>query len=165
ASAAGGVGRGRGVVMARCGGPGRSDARVEGPVWQVDAFHRVGQRATLQGVRREPQLAVPRANPVARLVLRDLERQQAFRSERVLALRVRYELRRAAELAALCLALGVKHRDRLTALALHIALLDLPAARAIAEAAKRRHQVVLDDLAGVRVELRRRHRAAEGADQ
>src|SRR6266480_3163913 len=34
------------------------------------------------------------------MVLRDLERQQAFRSERVLALRVGYELSRAAALAA-----------------------------------------------------------------
>src|SRR5207253_9757831 len=116
---------------------------------------RVGGRAALQGVRREPQLAVPRANAVARLVLCDLEGQEAFGPERVLALSVGYELRRAAEFAALRLTRGVEHRYRLTALAFHIALLDLPAARTLAETAERRDQIVLDDLSRVGVELRR----------
>ena len=95
----------------------------------------------------------------------DDERQHGLRPERGLRLLVRHELRRAAELAVLRLPLRVEHRDRVAARALDLALLGLPAAGVVGDAAQRADQVVLDDAAGRGVELRRRFGAAERADE
>ena len=142
-----GVGLGRVVVVARLRGPLRVGLRVERPVRQVDALHGVGERAPLERVGREPQLAVPLPDAVARRRLADHERQHALGTERGLGFLVRNELRRTAELAVLRLARGIEHRDRVAALALHLALVGLPAARLVADAAQRRDEIVLDDLA------------------
>ena len=165
AAAAVGVRLGRVVVVTGLGAPRRVDLRIECPVGKIHTLHGVGEGAALQRVRREPQLSVPGADAIARLVLGNFERQHALRPERFLALLVGHELRRPAELAALCLPCRIEHGDRLTALAFDVTLLDLPAPRVVAEAPQRRHQVVLDDLAGVGVELRRRGGAAERAHQ
>ena len=85
-------------------------------------MHRVGQRLALQRARREPQLAEPRAEPVARVGLGHAERQHALGPERGRGLVVGHELRRAAELAVLRLARGIEHRDRAAALAADLPL-------------------------------------------
>src|SRR2546430_641546 len=113
----------------------------------------------------EPHPAIPGADSIARLVLRHLERQQAFGPERVLGLLVGDELRRATEVATLRLPLRIEHRNRLTALALDVTLFGLPATLVIGDPAQRSDQIVLDDPDGAGVELRRRSRAAERADQ
>jgi hypothetical protein len=61
--------------------------------------------------------------------------------------------------------LRIEHRNRLTALALDVTLFGLPATLVIGDAAQRGHKIVLDNPAGAGVELRRRGRAAERADQ
>src|SRR6185295_8460079 len=78
---------------------------------------------------------------------------------------VGHQLRGAAEFAALRLTRGVEDRYRLAALAFDVAFLDLPAALGVAQAPQRAHEIVLDDLSAVGVELGRRDRAAERADQ
>ena len=156
---------GRVVVVAGIGRPLRVGLRVERPVRQVDALHRVGQRALLERIRREPQLAVPLPDAIARRALAHHERQHALGAERGLGFLVRHELRRAAELAVLRLPLRIEHRDRVAALAAHLALVGLPAARVVGEAAQRGGEVVLGDRAGEFVELGRRLGAAERADQ
>ena len=102
------VSLGRVVVVPGLGGPFGVDARVERPVRQIDAAHGVGERLLRERRRREPQLAVPRADLVARRGIADLKRQHALRTERGLRLLVGHELRRAAEFAVLRLPL----RDR-----------------------------------------------------
>ena len=160
-----GVALRRVVVVPGFSRPRRVHVRIEGPVRQVDALDRVGERAPLQRVGCEPEFPVPPANAVARLVFADLERQHALRPERILGLLVRDQLRRPAELAALCLSLRIQHRDRLAALAFHVALFRLPPALVVGDAAQRGDQVVFDDPTRRRVDLRRRRRAAERADQ
>ena len=54
------------VVVAGLGSPPRVDLRVESPIRQVDAPHRVGQRFILERRRRKPQVSIPRANAIAR---------------------------------------------------------------------------------------------------
>ena len=108
---------GRVVVVAGLCRPRRVDGGVERPVRQVDAAHGIGERAPLERGRREPQLAVPRADAVARVAFAHLERQHALRPERRLRLLVGDELRGAAELAVLRLPRRVQHRDRVAALA------------------------------------------------
>ena len=84
-----GIRFGRVVVVARLRGPGGVDVRVERPVRQIHAAHRIGQRAPLQRRRREPELAVPGADAVARARLAHGERQHALGAERRLGLRSR----------------------------------------------------------------------------
>jgi len=159
-----GVRLGRVVVVPGLGGPRRVDLRVERPVRQVDAVHGVGQRGSLQPVRREPQPAVPRADAVARRAFADPERQHAFRAERRLGFVVRHDLRRPAEVAVLRLPRRIEDRDRVAALALDLPPRRLPAAAVVADPAQRGDEIVLGDAAGG-VELRRRLGAAERADE
>ena len=141
------------------------DLRVERPVRQIHALDRVGERAPLERVRREPQPAVPRSDAVARLPSLTRERQHALGPKRILGLLVRNELRRAAELARLRLARRIEHRDRLAALASHLALVGLPAARCRRGMPRSAATRSCSTIAPVAVELRRRFRAAERADQ
>ena len=103
--------------------------RVERPVRNVKAFDRVGERGVLELVRREPAAAIPLANGIAHLVFADLHRQQTFRAERFLDFLVRHERGRAAEIAALADARGVKDGNGLAALAFDGSFGRLPAAR------------------------------------
>src|SRR5262249_56753005 len=121
-SAAVGICRGSVVVAPRSRGPRSVKVSVKRPVWRGGALAGAGERASLGRVRREPQPAVPCANSVARAILADLERQHALGTESILGLLVGHQLRRAAELAALRLALRIEHRNRLAALALDVAL-------------------------------------------
>ena len=69
------------VIMTGFGSPRGIDLSVKGPVRQIHTLDGVGERAALKCVGCKPQLAVPGANAVAGLVLRNPERQQALRSE------------------------------------------------------------------------------------
>ncbi len=159
-----GIRFGRVVVVARLRGPGGVDVRIERPVRQIHAAHRIGQGAPLQRRRREPELAVPGADAVARARLAHGERQHALGAERRLGLRIGDELGRSAEFAVLRLPLRIEHRDRIAALALDLTLVRLPAARVVADPAQRRDEIVLGDRA-VGAEPRRRLGAAERADE
>ena len=79
------------VIVARLRAPGTCRLRVEGPVRQIDAVNGVHERTPCQRVRREPLARVPPANLVANLRLRDLERQDALRCDRILRLGVVHE--------------------------------------------------------------------------
>ena len=137
------------VVLARLGRPPRIDARIEGPVRQVEPLHRVRAGLAGEAVRRQPLPAVPGTNQVARVRLRNGHRQQRLGPNRVLHLLVWHERGRATELAALRDHAGVEDRDRLAALALHGDLLGVPAPGAVGNGTQRRRQVVLDDDRGV----------------
>src|SRR4029453_7488262 len=140
-----GIGLRRVVVMAGLRGPCGIDARIERPVRQVHAPGGFRQRFALQRGGRKPQLAVPRADRVARGALRQLERQHAFRSERGFRFLVGHELRRAAEFAVLRLTLRIDDGDRVAAPALDLALLRLPAAGVVADTSQCGDEIVLDD--------------------
>src|ERR1043165_6352615 len=81
------------VVIACLGSPRRVDLRVERPIRQIDAAHGTGERAAFECVRRKPELAVPRADPVARTRFADRERQHALWTKSRLGFFVGYELR------------------------------------------------------------------------
>ena len=160
------VGFGRVVVMPGFGGPCGVDARVERPVRQVDAAHRVGQRLfrfSADGASHSlPYHARMRSRASGSLTLNGSTLSGRMRGLRLL---VRHELRRAAEFAVLRLPRRIEHRDRVAALALDLALaIRLPAARVVADAAQRGDEIVLDDRAAG-IELRRRFGAAERADE
>ena len=150
------------VVVARLGGPLRVHARVERPVRQVDAAHRVGQRPALERGRREPQAAVPRADAIARIRLAHPERQHALRPRRRRRFGVGHERGRAAELAVLRLAGRVEHRDGVAAPALDLAPVVRRSTRT--DDAQGAGEIVLDDRAGG-IQSRRRFGAAERADE
>src|SRR6058998_2418257 len=97
---------GRVIVVAGFGGPVGLDVCIERPVGKVNALDGIRQRAPLEGARREPKLAVPRADSIAGRALPDLERKHALGAKRALGLVVRNELRRSAELAVLRLPSG-----------------------------------------------------------
>ena len=122
---------------------------------------------SLNAVRRQPLPAVPGANQIACLRLRDLQRQQRLRPERLLDLFVRNERGRSAELAAFADLLWIEDRNRLAALTPDRHLVGLPATRRVGNAAKGLRQIVLDDhgVGADRLQLRRRLRPAERADE
>src|SRR5262245_2074680 len=106
--------------------PRADGLRVERPVRNVDAVHAIDEGASLERTRREPLARVPAANLLAYLGFRDLEGQQALRSDGRLDFLVVDERRRAAELAVLADALGIEDRDSLAALTLDRAPLGGP---------------------------------------
>ena len=110
---------GRVVVEPRLGPPRAVHARIEGPVGDVEAIHRVHERAALQRARRKPLARIPAADVLADLALGDLEREQALGTDRCLDLLVVHQGRRPAELAVLADARRLEDAHRLAAAALH----------------------------------------------
>ncbi len=91
---------GRVVVKTGIGPPLGLHMGIKGPVRQVDAFERIGQRRVLELVGGKPAAAIPFADQVAHLPVADLERQQALRRDRIIALFMRLDRRGAAKVAA-----------------------------------------------------------------
>jgi len=115
----------------------------------------------------EPQLAIPRADAIARLGLAHAERQHALRPLRGRRVCIRDELRGAAEFAVLRLARRVEHRDRVAALALDLALRNPRSKRTGGPGrlrVQRREEIVFGDFA-LRIERRGRLGAAEWTDE
>ena len=139
---------------------------VERPVRDVEAVHGVDERCFAPAVlARAICCATSGECRRGRACLSILKGSTPVRPDRRLDLVVVHERRRAAELAILADALGVEHHHRLAALALHAASRGLPSALVIGQFAQRRHQIELNHLAGLSIELVRRFRSAEGADQ
>jgi hypothetical protein len=153
------------VVVSGLGLPGADRVRIEGPVRDVEAVDAIDQRASLEGVRRQPLAGVPLANLLADLFLADLERQQALRPDRCLDLLVVDECGRTAELAVLADAFRIEHRNGLAALALDGPLLRHPAAVFVRQLAQRFREVELLDSARRRVDAERRRGPAERAHE
>src|SRR5262249_59557522 len=158
------VGFGRVVVVPRFGFPRADDLRVERPVRNVNPLDRIDERSHLQRARGQPLALVPAVDLIADVVLSDLERQQALRTDRCLDFLVIDELWRAAELAALPDAVGIEHRDGLAALTLYRPLLGLPPALFVGNLAQRLDEIEFLDFARRR-DLVRRFRPAERAHE
>ena len=155
------------VVLAGVRCPSRVGVSVERPVRQIDAVHCVRERLLAERVRREPLASVPRADQLARLRLRHLERQERLGPERIGDLLVGHELRGTTELAALADLAGVEHRHGLAALAADRGLRRLPPHRGLGNERERREEVVLGDdgIGGARLQRDGRLRAAKRTDE
>ena len=146
------------VVIARLGLPARRDQRIECPVGQIHALHRVGHRLRFKFVRSPPKLAVPIANRLSCFDLADLKGQHALRPNHIVGFVVINDGGCAAELAGLGLLGGIEHADGLTGIALDHALGERPAACFALNVSERGGEVVLHDIA----RLHARHRLGRG---
>ena len=137
--------------------------RVECPVRDVEAFDRVDEGRECQFPRRKPAALPPPPNIVAHATGVYSKRQDALRTDRRSDLLVVDESRRAAELAVLPDSRWIEHHHGAARLALDAATLRLPAAVFLGQVAKRLHQIELDDLALLAIDLIGRLGPAERA--
>ena len=135
------------IVIARLRRPARVHQSVERPVRQVHALDGVGHGFVLERVGRPPQLAVPRADDLARFRFGDLKRQYAFGANHVVGFVVVDDGGGAAELARFGLFRGIENADRLARIALNHALGARPSARLALHISQRGNEVVFDHIA------------------
>ena len=139
--------------------------RVKRPVRDVEALDRVDEGRERELSRREPSASPPAPDVVANPAGIDSKRQHALRSDRRPDLLIPDKGGRAAELAVLPHSRRIEHHDGPTGLALDASPLGLPPAILVGQLTEGLDQIELDDLPLLAIDLIRRLRPAERADQ
>jgi hypothetical protein len=141
------------------------DLRVERPVRNVKALDRVDEGRDRQLPWRKPPAPPPSTDVVANAAGIDSKWQHTLRADRRSDFLVVHQRGRSAELTVLPHASGIEDHDRATRLTLNAAARGLPPSLFFGKLAQRLHQIELDDVPVLTIDLIRRLGAAERAEQ